>query len=78
MKPHASVFLKAAENLVDFACLSLNNDNEVDLFQELLKPNKSSKYDGWYGEFTPENQLARQLGLLICAEVLKDEQRKRK
>ena len=42
-------------------------------FQELFQPEIADKDDSWYGPCTPENQLARQLGLLLCAEVLKDE-----
>ena len=39
---------------------------------------KNVSFDFWYGSPTQENQLARQLGLLLCAEVLKDEQRSQK
>lgn len=49
----------------------------IQFFEWTLKPENNFSLDFWYGHNT-EDILARQLGLLLCAEVLKDEQKEKR
>lgn len=42
-------------------------------FSEITRPSNDPYEDYWYGEYTEENQLARTLALLFCAEIYNDE-----
>lgn len=91
MKP--STFIKAAEmianRLTNFACCALSQAKkeetgyyspsipERNFIEKSLTSTHEEEF--WYGNVNnSENQLARSLGLLLCAEILKDKQRSKK
>lgn len=82
-KLDAGVFLRSAEFLgnkigacraIAVVCKTFDYNSEYHkFFNKLLKP-YGAGIGHWYG-YEPDDNLARQLGLLLCAEVLKDEQK---
>lgn len=84
----ASMFGEAARRIAlddgdDWACCVLDRVNGLygtrrdsvacDYFTALLRPSDVPAFSGWYGSsFDPLDRLARTLGLLLCAELVRD------
>lgn len=77
------VFVKAAEYVAieaeDFACCALDTvENSCEgphclYFEDALRPREGEHHYAWYGLIIePSNRHARVIGLLLCAELVKD------
>lgn len=79
MTPLAKVYRRAAERIASgevlSCCTALSNSGmnqfEKNDFIKMFRP-KSTARAYWYGEFTPRNQMARSLALLIMAEMAEE------
>jgi hypothetical protein len=91
-KPNARVFLEAAESIFmdkqQYACLAIKYDGrthskyrklEMLKFTKLFEPRVYLYQPNWFSDTDKkENQLARQLALLLTAEIVKDEQKRKR